>query len=108
MDCLHVHKVHKLLYLAVCRAGLPADRHITVFHTGRLFLAADHKEIILSMFIRETDIKSEITVDDLLIIDLAHVISSRRNDLRLHRLSRFILDPVCDHGTRIALNGPAI
>ena len=108
MDCLHVHKVHELLYLAVCRAGLPAYRHIAVFHTGRLLPAADHKIIILSMFIRKTDIKAEITVDDLLIIDLAHVISSRRNDLRLHRLSRFILDPVGDHGIRVALNSPAI
>ena len=60
MDCLHVHKVHELLYLAICRSGLPADRHIAVFHTGRLLPAADHKIIILSMFIRKTDIKAEI------------------------------------------------
>ena len=108
MNRLHIHQVHKFLDFAVRRSCLFADHHIAVFHAGRLLLPADYKIVDLSMFIRETDIKPEIAVDDLFVVDLAHVVPPCRNDLRIHRIPRFVLDPVCDHGIRVIFHSPAI
>ena len=74
-------------------AGTLCDQLFIILDLCLASLTADQKPVGLSSLIGELDVKAKVPVIRLFEINLAHIISSGRNQLIFHRVMAFILYP---------------
>ena len=92
-DGLHVHQVLNLFHPLMSHAGTLCDQLFIILDLCLASLTADQKPVGLSSLIGELDVKAKVPVIRLFEINLAHIISSGRNQLIFHRVMAFILYP---------------
>lgn len=108
MDGFHVHQIPDLLHPLVGHAGPLLDQRLVVFNPDPSVVAEDHQIIIPSPFIWKLDVKSEIPVIHLPVINLAHVIPPGGHIFKFDRLVVPILHPELWLGPRGLSYDPAI
>ena len=108
MHGLHVHEVLDLFHALVCHAGPLRDQLLIVFHPGRLSITADHQPVIRAALVRELNIKAIIPVIDLLVIDLADIISAGCHIFDIQRPSVLVQNLKLRSGLRCLSDDPSV
>ena len=88
MHRLHVHEIFDLFHALVRYAGTLCDQLLIVLYTGRLSVTVNHQPVIRPALVWELNVKAIIPVIDLLVINLAHIITA---GCHIFDLQRFLI-----------------